>query len=142
MYRYTKTFNVSWINKCIASRYFKCPEKTNMNPIQHNNIMYCYIKHSMCRERTSALLDVTLNALKNNMNFILFSYLMIVGAIDWNICPGNDQRANVPVHLHLKPLNNRNRVQRLTRVGAIDAKCRILHSAIVHQECNRSTGPF
>ena len=57
-----------------------------MNPIQHNNIMYRYIKHSMCRERTSALLDVTLNALKNNMNFILFSYLMIVGAIDWNIC--------------------------------------------------------
>jgi hypothetical protein len=39
-----------------------------------------------------------------------------------------------------KPI--RNRVQRSTRVGAIDATCRIFHSAIVHRECNRSTGPF
>ena len=98
----------------------------------------------MCRERTSALLDVTLNALKNNMNFILFSYLMIAGAIDWNICPEvlGRPKGKCSSPLHLKPLNNRNRVQRSTRVCAIDAKCRILHSAIVHRECNRSTGPF
>jgi hypothetical protein len=49
---------------------------------------------------------------------ILFSYLMVVGAIDWNICPevmGMTKGSITRGHrqdkcsslLHLKPLNNR-----------------------------------
>ena len=52
------------------------------------------------------------------------------------------KKSNYLIGQSAKLKANQNRVQRSTWVGVIEATCRILHSVIVHRECNRSTGLF